>query len=157
MLWRENNTVTWEPVPRILISGCGQHIYSIQSSYLWAHFTHHFKCINNWHWFINNYSYTKIYYNALQTQNRAFDIRFSLHLLIFSFFPCSCHGPFSAFCALVFSFRIDNVEYANTFVADMFFKIETRVEIMPWHWLAISEWMQMFSFDSNNIRDFIVL
>lgn len=33
---REKNiTVTWKPVPRILINGCGQHI---QSSYLWYTF-----------------------------------------------------------------------------------------------------------------------
>lgn len=29
------------------------------STYLRAQFTHPFKCINNWHWFINNYSYRK--------------------------------------------------------------------------------------------------
>lgn len=38
----------------VLINGCAAIFL-----YLWAQFTHPFKCINSWHWFINNYSYTK--------------------------------------------------------------------------------------------------
>lgn len=103
-----------------------------------THFTHPFKCINNWHWFINNYSYRKIYYNTSEIQIRALDILFCLHRFLFIFFLLLSWGSLQ---------RI---------LCTSFLPVGRITPILKWNsclvLIRILKRMQNFPLDFNNVR-----